>query len=150
MWRAWIGLLAAGIGCSGGDDDPTPIDTDDGSTGGACGDYLETDVEIVGHVESRSGAPVEGADVWLEERNWAPGTIHGSATSDASGNYSFFARDLPIIEGCWGTAVSFYLAGEIEGFSGDKPMNPPIINAWNDGSLTVDATVFPLVLDPIE
>lgn len=143
-WTAvWIGIV--GVGCAGSDD---PTLAPDPEPAGACGDYHETDVQIVGRVTTADGTPVEGADIWLEERNWAPGTVHGSGTADAQGAYTFDATTLPIIEDCWGTAVDFWLVGEAPGLFGDKPMNPPIINAWNDGSLVVDAETFPLILDP--
>jgi hypothetical protein len=141
----WIGVFGGLAGCAGGDP-TTPTDTDD-PYAGACGDILEADMEISGRVEDASGAPVAGADVWVEERNWAPGTIHGQGTTGADGTFAFSILDLPIVEGCWGTAVQFYLAGESAGLQGDKPVNPPIIGAWNDGSMQVELADFPLVLE---
>src|SRR5687768_2058965 len=87
--------------------DPPRSDTDDPD--GACGDVTAIDVTIVGKVRDGAQQWVPGAHVALEERNWEPGTIHGEADTDADGAFEMTAVDLPVVEGCWGVAVQFWL-----------------------------------------
>ncbi|MEQ1500587.1 MAG: carboxypeptidase-like regulatory domain-containing protein [Myxococcota bacterium] len=139
MW-----LWAMAIGCSGDGETGDSGETTDPQ--GACGDVTEIDVTISGRVVNDDGAGIPDANVQLEERNWSPGTVHGEATTDGSGSFSMTARALPVVEGCWGTAVQFWLVGEAQDLVGEKPMNPQIIGAFDDGSLSVDLGPFPLVL----
>ena len=138
-------LALALTACSG--EEPGPSTTDTTEPQGACGDVSSIDVSITGTVEDGDGTFLSGVSVWLEERNWNPGTIHGEATSDGAGSFTFQALGLPVVEDCWGTAVQFYLVGETDTLSGEKPMNSPIFNAYDDGSYSVDLGAFGLIVD---
>lgn len=122
--------------------DETPLDTD-----GACGAVSEVDLSITGGVVDAEGRPLPGAQVWLEERNWKPGQVHGEGTADGAGRFAFDAFDLPVVEGCWGSAVSYWLVGETGTLWGEKPMNPGLSAAVESGATTVDLGAFPLSLE---
>lgn len=133
------------IGCTDSGS-ATDTDTDTGRPPGACGDVSSIDVSITGGVRDQDEHPVSSAHVALVERNWEPGTVHGEANTDSSGHFTMEATDLPVVEGCWGTAVQFWLEGDKGAQTGEKPMNSLIIGAYNDGSLDVDLGQFPLIL----
>jgi hypothetical protein len=137
-WLLLWGCEKEPEGDTGTEPDPDPP--------GACGDVSSFDATIVGRVADASGSSVSGAEIALEERTWTPGTIHGTATSEADGSFSLSATDLPAVEDCWGTAVSFWLVGSAEQTTGEKPMNSPLFDAWSDGTGQVDLGDFPLTL----
>jgi hypothetical protein len=114
---------------------------------GACGDISSFDATITGLVQDASGNAVGGALVELEERTWTPGTIHGSATAASDGTFVLAATGLPVVEDCWGTAVSFWLLGSSGDLSGEKPMNSLLFDAWADGTGQTDLGSFPLTLE---
>ena len=92
------------------------------------------------------GDLVAGADVFLEERNWAP-DVFGQDRADSGGQFEISAFGMPLVEDCWGFGVSFWLVGETETLWGDKPLNAPIIDTLAAGSPSVDLD-FPLILRP--
>jgi hypothetical protein len=126
-----MGLVVALTAACSGDPAPstTPVVADTGS--GACGDVTLVDVTIRGQVHDGSGAPVDGVSVVLEERNWRPGELYGQDRSDASGRYEIAAGGLSVVEGCWGTAVQYWVVGEGGGLFGERP-----INAWLEPAIT--------------
>ena len=87
---------------------------------------------------TRDAAPAVGADVRLEERNWAPGTVHGAGTTNEQGEYTILATDMPIIEGCWGWATGFYIVAEQDGLYDDWGVNSSITSAWIEGKDTIE------------
>lgn len=133
------------VACSGPTDPATETPTDDPQ--GACGDVSAIDVRITGGAVDADQQPVAGAHVALEERNWVPGTIHGEADTDASGRFALDATSLPVVEGCWGVAVQFYLIGTAGDLTGEKPMNSQIIGSYTTGTFEVELGPFPLILD---
>lgn len=144
MSRTWAIALAS-MACKQGSAGETG-DTGTDDPVGACGDVSTIDVVIRGGVRDQDENRVPDAYVALEERNWAPGTIHGESETDGNGEFVLEARDLPVVEGCWGTAVQFWLVGDKGDLAGEKPMNSPIVSAYNDGTLDVDLGSFPLIL----
>lgn len=139
-----ITLTFWAIACAGPADEPTDTGTDDPQ--GACGDVSAIDVTITGTVRDGDQQWVPGAEVALEERNWEPGTIHGQATTDADGRFTMSAVNLPVVEGCWGVVVQFWLIGTSGDLSGEKPMNSLIIGAYTDETFSVDLGGGPLIL----
>ncbi|MCA9490727.1 MAG: hypothetical protein KC621_12440 [Myxococcales bacterium] len=103
-------------------------------------------VTLTGRVVDGDGVGVEGADLWLEERNWSPGRVHGATLSESGGAFELVGGDLPVVEGCWGTAVSYWLVGDDGARTGEKPLNPELLHAWEDGSFAADISSFPLIL----
>lgn len=141
--RAGVALLGGCGGGDGGGDEasPTPHSAEPPPTG-ACGDVTSFDTVVRGHVEDAAGAPVAFATVWLEERNWAPGEL-GRGTSDAAGAFAVEARDLPVVEDCWGVATQFWLVGQKDALTGEWPATRILIPAYESG---VDADMGPLPL----
>jgi hypothetical protein len=139
-----IGVVVGVAACSGGEPGEPPPDSTDQS--GACGDVSAIDVRVVGTVEDGDGAAAGDVDVALVERNWTPGTVHGTARTDAAGAFEMDATGLPVVEGCWGTAVQFWLEGTKGQLSGEKPMNSLIIDAYLEARSEVDLGAFPLVV----
>jgi hypothetical protein len=108
-------------------------------------------VEISGGVRSTVDQRwLPNVDLALIETNWSPGTIHGTARSDAAGQFVLTAKDITVVEDCWGLTVSYWLVGEDDGWTGDKPMNPLLIEAWESGDTTQDLGAFPLLMYPPE
>jgi len=126
-------ILALAAGCAGGDttdddDDPGTTDTD-GVTPWDCEDPVYFDASFRGRV-TRNGAPASGAEVRVEERNWAPGTVHGTGTSNEQGMFDFPATGMPIVEGCWGWATGFFVVAEQDDLSDEWPVNSILTSAW--------------------
>jgi hypothetical protein len=144
--RGWVALGA--VACGHGE-----LAT--GETGGtepvgACGDVTSIpELTIVGRVRDVDQNWVEGVDLALEERNWSPGTVNGTATSGPGGQFELVATNLTVVEECWGTAVSYWLHGVTDTAEGDKPMNPDLEHAWSSGSDQVDLGEFPLIVYPL-
>lgn len=141
------GLLLGALGSLGcrGEEEPSSTETD-GVPAGACGEFSSIDVTITGRVRDTDQQWVAGVDLALEERNWSPGTVHGRSVSDSQGSFSFAASGLPILEDCFGTAIQFWLVGQTDDLSGEKPMNPLIIEAWESGEHAISLGEFPLLL----
>ena len=104
------------------------------------------DFRVVGTVEDDDHQPVADVDLALEERNWSPGTVHGTSRSEASGAFVLDASELPVVEDCWGTAVQYWLVGTRGDLAGEKPMNSLLVRAWLDGVEDVDLGQFPLIV----
>ncbi len=129
---SWLLLLAA----CGTDEAPPPTDTE---VQGACADPVYFDLEISGLVTD-GGAPAEGVEVRIEERNWEPGTIHGTATTGADGRFTVLATELPIIEGCWGWATGFHVVAQRGASTAEWGINSVITSAWQQGEAAVELT----------
>lgn len=137
------GLLLGGCG-GGGSSTSETDDTDDHA--GACGDVSSMDVVLTGLVVDDDNVGVEGADLVMEERNWSPGHVHGVGRSGPGGAFEMQGVDLPVVEDCWGTAVSYWLVGTAGELTGERPLNPEFLHAWDDGTFTADISDFPLIL----
>lgn len=158
MGNGWGTLrgLARAVGCvawvaSGCSPDTSDSDTST-STPGACGERSTiASVEITGFVQSTvDQSRVPDVQIQLVETNWAPGTIHGTGRSDANGRFTMTASNITVIEDCWGLAVSYWLEGQKQdGWSGDKPMNPELMQVWETGDTDV-VLEFPLLMYPPE
>lgn len=147
----WVPLMGCWwqFGCSS---QPSDADGDSSSSStGLCGDRSVLPVvEIVGSVRSTvDQGPLSDVQIALVETNWAPGTVHGTARSDAAGQFSMTAGDIVVIEDCWGLGVSYWLQGESPGWTGDKPMNPELMEAYETGAIQVFLE-FPLLMYPTE
>ncbi|HHO53227.1 MAG TPA: hypothetical protein ENK18_20725 [Deltaproteobacteria bacterium] len=101
------------------------------------------DLTLIGGV-TEEGAAAVGAEVWLEERNWSPGMVHGQGQTDASGAYQLDATALPIVEGCWGWATGFFLVARLGEATAELPLNSKIISAWLDGATEAEVEVLQL------
>ena len=108
----------------------------------ACGDLYLVDLSVGGTVHDADGAPVPNAVVWLEERSWSPGTIHGSGTTDADGVVWFDVFQVPILEECWAVGPQFFLVAEAYGQTADVPANFTVVSAWLDGTMEADLSPF--------
>lgn len=140
-----VGALALiGVGC-------TREAEETGETGtepvGACGELGSLSLTVVGRVRDAQENWVSGAEISLEERNWNPGRVYGTAYSDAQGNFTLLADDMPVVEGCWGTAVQYWLVGQAGALTGEKPMNALFSEAYETGATQVDLGQFPLLVD---
>ena len=140
------GILLVFGACSG-PEEVVPTEPSTGEPDGACGDVSAIDVGITGGVVDLDEQPIAGAHVVLEERNWVPGTIHGEADTDEQGRFAMDATNLPVVEGCWGVAVQFYLVGTADDLRDEAPMNSQIIGAYTTGTFAVELGAFPLVLE---
>lgn len=123
---------------------------------GACGDVSNIEiVHISGGVRSSEDQSwVANVDLALEERNWDPGRVHGTARTDGNGQFTLTAEDITVVDGCWGLAVSYWLvgtgAGPYDGWAGEKPMNPLLIEVWETGDTDATLGQFPMFLRPPE
>lgn len=149
MRLGWAAVVSAGVGCAGGGGG-SPVDsgTPEGEVPdppGACGDVTSFDTTVRGVVEDAAGARVPFAEVWLEERNWAPGE-KGRGAADADGVFAIDGRSLPVVEDCWGVATQFWLVGEKGDLWGEWPATRILIPAYTYGE---DAEMgdLPLVLE---
>ena len=148
-------VLLLGVGC--GPNDHGFADHDVATTGGsgatqaapdgACGPVHAVDLEIRGRVEDASGLPAPGVEVWLEERAWAPTTVHGQGMTDADGHFTFPATGMPIVEQCWGFAALFHIVAQDLERYGEIDANYPIVSAWLAGEPVADFEVRPVVLE---
>jgi hypothetical protein len=137
-WLLVWGCEKESEGDSGTEPEPDPP--------GACGEVSSFDAVITGRVQDDAQNAVGSALIDLEERSWTPGTLHGSATSNADGTFTLTATGMPAVEDCWGTAVSFWLVGSEGELWGEKPMNSLLFDAWVTGTGQADLGEFPLTL----
>jgi len=114
---------------------------------GQCGDVSHWDLHIEGAVVDWQERPFEGIDVELQDRGWNPGTVMGTATTDADGMYAFDVSQLTSVEDCWGTLLDYVLVGTDGDLVAEEGVNPQLYNAIVDGSLEVDLYTVPLVLE---
>lgn len=124
--------------------EPATSDTGSSTLEGYCGDVGAFDMAFGGFVEDSSGQRMGGVLITLEERNWAQQSFT-QALSDPDGRFELSASDLPVIEDCWGHAVSFWLVGSTDTLWGDKPLNANIIEALDAGAESIELA-FPLIL----
>ena len=131
-----IGVVLALIGCGGKDEDTgayVPPTND-----GACGAVTYDNPAVVtGRILLPDGAPAAGATVIIEERNWTPGTVHAEGVTAADGTYELDAA-LTIVEGCWGTAVAYYLVADLGEQHGEHPLNSFLFNAIDPEAMDPD------------
>jgi hypothetical protein len=146
----WTSVLV--LGCT----PDLASDTGDSTLPGACGGVSNIElVQISGAVRSSEDQTfVPNVDLALEERNWDPGHVHGTGRTDANGRFTFTAEDITVVDGCWGLAVSYWLvgtgAGPYDGWAGEKPMNPLLIEVWETGDTDASLGEFPMFLRPPE
>lgn len=139
---AWWMLVACG---SVAEQDTAVADLDEG---GACGEVRTHDVEIRVAVVDAASVPLAGVGVALEERLWAPDEL-GGGTTDADGLVVFTAAGVTDVEGCWGTALDYWLVLAADGRETiEETMNSNLYNAIADGSLVVDLRATPFVMAP--
>ena len=141
---ATVIMVSLLVACGGSSEDTD--DSDDlGGEGGACGEITEHNLSILGRV-TQDGQPVEGADVWIEERLWTFGQRFGNGITDADGVFEFQAQRVVAVEDCWGTALD-YVAVVVRGDdTAEDDMNSSLFDAINSGTFSVDTTAFPIKL----
>ena len=133
---------------------PEPVDTGTELVGtdttppqSACGQVSTWDVTLVGVATRPDGGPAGSATIRLEDRGWAPGTIVGEALTNHNGEFQLELAGLTSVEDCWGTILNYVLTGHTISAYGERPLNPPLLNAIEDGSLHADVSGLPLVLE---
>ena len=142
---AFCALLVGWTACFGNKDTDVTVDTDDDDHG-ACGDVSTWDVFIRARVV-QNNANVAGAEVWLEDRGWEPGTILGDGVTGANGRAEFEAKDITSVEDCWGTLLDYYLVAEKGDATGEKAVNTYLHSAIDSGQ-QADITAFPVEISP--
>lgn len=138
MKRSVLAFLWLGCG------EAPEVSTEPTSTEPLCAEPVFFELTLGGSV-TEGGTAAPGAEVWLEERNWRPTTVHGQGQADAQGRYRFEATELPIIEGCWGWATGFFVVARQGDAIAEHPLNSKIVSAWLDGGTQID--VDPLQLE---
>ncbi|MBX2797335.1 MAG: hypothetical protein KTR31_06705 [Myxococcales bacterium] len=113
----------------------------------ACGSVHYVDMTLMGVVLDVDHEPAVDVDVWLEERNWSPHTVHGEGTTDDEGRFYFDIEQVPIVEECWGIGPQFFLAADDGSSGGEIPANMHIVWAWLDGTYEADISGLPCVLE---
>ncbi|MBA2319836.1 MAG: hypothetical protein H0V89_01665 [Deltaproteobacteria bacterium] len=137
----WV-LVCAAMGCgkeASSDAEPGP-DLD-----GACGDVGNAVVQVLGSLELSDGTPAAGASVRLEERNWnfPEVIVYAEGTTDAAGDFDLGA-DIVTVAECWGTAVGYYVVGELGGATGERGVNSWLFTAvegTGGGVATIDQAI---------
>jgi hypothetical protein len=139
-----IALLACG-----GTDDATV----DEPTGSACGEPTYG-IEITflnGRVERPNGMPIASATVELEDRQLAPPTVRGNATTDGGGEFSLDATEITSWPDCWLTLLDYQLVAQVTDgtntYEGELPVNRYMWNSIQDGTYQVDLAGKPIVVD---
>ena len=51
------------------------------------------------------------------------------------------------VEDCWGTLLDYVLVAESGELYGEKQVNQQLFNAIDDGSMSADASMFPIVVE---
>ena len=135
--------LAALLTACGGE-----ADTGDSVVEEGCGAEERFDVTVIAKVVG-GGAPLEGIEVVLEERNWEPGE-KGMGVTGSDGIAAIEATDLVSIPNCWGTRLNYQLvASDPAGVWGDgeKGVNSYLFNSIEDGSGVAEIVDFPIELE---
>ncbi len=114
---------------------------------GLCGDITEWDLTVVGDIVDWRGEPYDGVEIRLDDRGWVPGTIMGTGATDATGRYTLDVEDLTSVEDCWGTLLDYVIVATAGDLEVEEGVNSQLYGAIADGTLTVDLTIFPLVLE---
>lgn len=104
------------------------------------------DLTLTGDVTD-GGAPAAGVGVRIEERVFAPVTVHAESTTDAQGGFTLSATDLPIVDGCLGWAMGFYVVADDGTRTAEWGLNSVISGAWSRGESTADLSGIPLDLE---
>lgn len=141
VWLLWA---------CGGNAIPEETGSEEDSGGGACGEVTTWTVEVRAAAVDPDGAPLSGIEIALEERNWAPGIL-GAGVTGVDGTATFTAAEVTGVEGCWGTALDYWLvAVDPAGVWADAEdgVNSALYGVIEDGSLDLDLTERPLPMEP--
>jgi len=142
----WLAL----VGCGGGAEEETAA-PGASTTQGFCGDvHNDVPVRVEGQVLLADGVtPAEGAIVTLDERSWTFFQVFGEATTGADGRFAIDA-DIIVVDGCWGSAIAYYLTAERDGIVVERGINSWLFNAvegtGSGGGDGVAEVAIPLVL----
>ena len=143
--RVFLLIPLVSLGCSP-NEEPEPVEED--TQIGECGQPIYgIEMTVTGLVEDASGSPVAGAQVILEERNWEPGTIHGTTTTNANGAFTMSATELVDIPDCWATALDYVVVVELDGLMGEAIANQKLFNAIVDETYVADFSPVPIVIE---
>ena len=144
---AAAGALAGGCGEAGTDTEGTNSPTNTGAQVD-CQPAVFVDIAITGDVKDGGVPAGAGVSVRIEEREFAPGLqVHGEAITDASGSYAFTATELPMVDGCLGWAMGFFVVADDGTRSAEWAINSVLSGAWSRGEDSADLTGLPLDLD---
>ena len=129
----------------------TSAETGDTGTdfGTDCGEPTTYDVAFRVKVVDVRGAGIRDAAVSLEDRGYTFTSL-GAASTGADGTVAFTAVGVTSLPDCWGTLLDYWLVAEDAADASrrvEDDMNTQLFNAIDDGSLSVDVTEFPLVLE---
>lgn len=133
---AALASVAVGCGAEPAVDDDRP---------GACGEETEHVLTVHVAVVDGDGAPVGGARVLLEERATRAG-VRGEATTNTDGEAVLADLSITSLEGCWGTALSYFVVASEGARTAEIGVNPSLFNAIEAGEGVVDRRDRPLAL----
>jgi hypothetical protein len=136
--RVLVAVVAVALGCGA-----EPAVDDDRP--GACGEETEHALTVHVAVVDGEGAPVLGALVRLEERAARAG-VRGESTTDAAGEATLAGLSITDLEGCWGTALSYFVVASLGDRTAEVGVNPSLFNAIQAGEGVVDRRDRPLTL----
>ena len=144
----WAGIAAvvAFAACGGGEGDSDDTDVDVPGVQDECEDPVFVDLVITGDVTD-GGAAAPGVTVRIEERIFQPGSVHGEGVTDGAGRYSIAASALPIVDGCLGFAMGFFVVADDGARTAEWGINSVISGAWSRGEDTADLSGIPLDLE---
>lgn len=137
------GLL---VGCTPEDDDES--DDTGSDLGTDCGEPTTYDVSFEAKVVDDQGRGVAGIRVALDDRGYTA-TELGEGTTGGNGEVKFTAVGVTSLPDCWGTLLDYWLVATDPADasrSAEDDMNTQLFNAIDDGSLSVDAREFPLIV----
>ena len=145
----WAGIAAVGAfaacGGGGGDsDDDTDVDVP--GVQDECEDPVFVDLGITGEVTDGGAPAAAGVAVRIEERTFAPGSVHGEGVTDGDGRFSIAATELPIVDGCLGFAMGFFVVADDGTRTAEWGINSVISGAWSRGESSADLSAIPLDL----
>lgn len=143
----WL-IVSVVMGCGGGSSDEDTSATDDGpATGnGACGEVGTAAVQVLGSLLLESDAPAAGAAVRLEERNWDnPDRIYVESVTNAEGQFDLSAEIVTVAD-CWGTAVDYYIVGDLGAAHGERGVNSWLFTAAEGTGNGIATIELPIVL----
>ena len=144
-----VGLCGVIAACGGGSDDEAT--TDDGGGGGntqgACGAVGTATVQVLGRFQLADDSPAGGAAARLEERNWnSPDLVYTTGISEASGQFDLTAEIVTVAD-CWGSAVDYYVVGELGGAVGELAVNAFLFNAVEGTGAGIATIELPIILE---
>ncbi len=129
------------LACTGGE----PEDT--GPTQLECIEDGTYDIDVHGSVDDASGNPVAGAAVDLRDYGWSQGASLGTATTDASGEFTIMAVGVTDVPNCWGTLLDYTIEASEGGRTGERSINSFLHGAITDASLETDMRSFPVTIE---